>query len=233
MHGKDIEQDGKKKRGRETHHPANTVFGGREQHPGVRPLVGNDDDKVGLVALDIRVFGDIQRVGGAHQADIGEGQLLFIRLWQYALLLELSIQCLSHSRVGTIRTDEDIAVVGCVVPAADHDAVLVLQKRQDLLAHVDLFLGDQLCNDVVQHGAGNDVGIESVSKVEMIPIGEKCQIMDTMKLSHLNSSDRAGPSVPNKLEQSKKKVPFSVVFVDLVASDFQSLVVLETIVNVL
>lgn len=111
----------------ETHHPANTVSSGRKEDPGVRLLVGNDVDKVSLVALDIRVFGDIQGVCCADHAHVGKGQLLLVRLGQDTLLLELSIQSLSHSRVGTVGTDKDIAVVSQVVPAADHDTVLILQ----------------------------------------------------------------------------------------------------------
>lgn len=147
----------------ETHHPANTVSSGREQDPGVRLLVGNDVDKVSLVALDIRVFGDIQRVCGTDQADVSERQLLLVRLGQDTLLFQLSVESLSHGRVGTVGTDKDITVVGRVVPAADHDTVLVLQQRQDFLAHVDLFLGHKLGNDVVQHWTGNDVRVVSVS----------------------------------------------------------------------
>lgn len=49
--------------------------------------------------------------------------------------------------------------------------------------------------------------------------------MDTMKPRHLNSSDRVNLFVQN--------LPFSVVSVGHVASDLQTLVVLETIIDVL
>lgn len=64
---------------------------------------------------------------------------------------------LSDCRVGTICPDQDVAVVGRVVRAADHDSILILEQGHDLLARVDPLFWDLAQQQVIEVWPGNDV----------------------------------------------------------------------------
>lgn len=44
--------------------------------------------------------------------------------------------------MGAISTNEDIAIIGTLITAADRDALIVLFKGEHLLTHVDVLIRD-------------------------------------------------------------------------------------------
>ena len=57
---------------------------------------------------------------------------------------------LSHSRIGTIGSDQNITMVGLVVMATDHDTVIVLHEVKNLLVHVNLLFRDLAQEQIIQ-----------------------------------------------------------------------------------
>jgi hypothetical protein len=92
----------------------------------------------------------VQGLGLAHKTDEVVGQRHIISLWQDIFRLEIAEKVLPDSRVGTVGSNKDIAMVSGVVRTPDHDTVLILQKGHDLLAHVDPFLGNLAQQQIVQ-----------------------------------------------------------------------------------
>lgn len=91
---------------------------------------------VGLV--DLWKLFRVQHLGLANETGAVVRQDTVVGFRQLLLCLQLLIHALANTRISTISTDKNIAVMGLVVRASNHDAVLVLKDRQDTLAHEDL-----------------------------------------------------------------------------------------------
>lgn len=57
---------------------------------------------------------------------------------------------LSHSRISTVGTNEDVTVVAGVVRALDHDAVFVLNEREDSLPEDNALPRDLIPEQVIK-----------------------------------------------------------------------------------
>lgn len=97
----------------------------------------NDTLELTVGHLQIGELFGIQDFSLADQSDTAERQGHIIRLWKLFQHFEVLIQMLSDRRIGAITTDQDISMVRAVVMASDHDTVLILQERKDLLAQVN------------------------------------------------------------------------------------------------
>lgn len=64
---------------------------------------------------------------------------------------------LSHSRVCTVGTDENVAMMGAVVGASNFHAFFILLERQHPLAQIDTIAGNMAPEQVVEIWSGDDV----------------------------------------------------------------------------
>lgn len=89
---------------------------------------GGTEDAIILsnVRLHLRKLFGIQDLSLSDEADAAVRQGDVVRCRQLLVQLQRVVQLLSHSRVCTVCTNEDIAMVGGVVRALDKDTRIVL-----------------------------------------------------------------------------------------------------------
>lgn len=99
----------------------------------------------------------IQDFSLSDEADTAERQWHVVRLGQQVFFLKVLVHVLANARVGTISSNKDVAMVGRVVRASDHDSQFVLQDRHNLFAHMDSLFGDLAQQEVINVWTGNNV----------------------------------------------------------------------------
>jgi len=110
----------------------------------------------------------------------------------------LLVQVLSHGRVGAISADEDVAVVGAVVGASDHNAAFILSERQNSLAKEDALSGNAAEQQIVKLWSRND-RVEATNSAERRVIQcqydekDRCMNVQAMRLSHTRLQARDLP----------------------------------------
>lgn len=92
--------------------------------------------------IQIRELLRVQDFGLPNKTDAAERQRNFIRRWKLLFRLQVLVQLLANSRISAIGADKNITSMSLVVLALDRDAVVVLNKREKFLVHVDLFFRD-------------------------------------------------------------------------------------------
>lgn len=80
----------------------------------------------------------VQNFGLSNQASAAEGEILLIQLGQLSFRFQLLIHPLTDCAIGTVSTDNDIALKGLLVGKMDGDLVVLFGGVQNTMAEMDL-----------------------------------------------------------------------------------------------
>lgn len=104
----------------------------------MRRVFAEDGGKVAARILESWILFRVERSSRADHADVTDGHVLLVHRRKKSLIVQLFVHALTHARIRAISADENVAMVVGIVGATDHDALVVLQDGQDLLAHENL-----------------------------------------------------------------------------------------------